>query len=106
MKFSWIIGVVLLCFAGLGCFAVVVAVRAAWQRRRAALWGVAPALAVAGGAQLAQLNAGEGPVVAGGVSVVTLLAATVAFLLLAFVITTSAPAGPLGAVAATKDGTR
>ncbi|HUY96434.1 MAG TPA: hypothetical protein VMW47_02245 [Verrucomicrobiae bacterium] len=92
MTFPWIVGAGLLGLAGAGCLAIVVAVRAAWRRRRLTLWLIAGSLVLAGGAQLAQLNAGVGPVLAGGISVVTLLAATVTFLLLAFVITGSSGA--------------
>ncbi len=96
MTFPWIVGLGLVLLAGLGCFAVVVVVQAAWRRRQASLAGLALALAVAGGAQLAQLNAGEGPVVSGGISVVTLLAATVAFLLVALLVSRRPGSGRRG----------
>ncbi len=93
MTFPWLVGLALLAIAGLGCFAIVIAVRAAWRQRRPAVIALALALVAAGGAQLGQLNATTGPVVGGAVSVVSLLAATVAFLLVAYVVSTGPGGG-------------
>ncbi len=83
MNGSWIGIVILLGLAFLGCWALAGSAVAAVGTRSWALAVVAVALAVALGAEVGTLNGAGGPALLGAISLVTVVAATVAFAALA-----------------------